>query len=266
MSNLTTAYGGNETLIENPYLCTLQTCDLSLASFSYLPSLPGNALYLAIFLLLFIAHAVLGSIYRTWGFLVALLFGLVRTSSTILYISYFATDSFSNGQALEIVGYLGRIMYHNNPFNDNNFLIYLVCVTIAPAFLTAGIYLCLARIVTVYGAQFSRFRPRTYTLIFCTFDFFSLVLQGLGGGIASTANSHSGSNLGKNIMIAGLAFQVVSLLIFGLCCGEFAMRLRANPAGWNAKYPALVHSTRFKSFLWGEQSPNPPPPPHQNKH
>jgi len=157
-------------------------------------------------------------------------------------------------------------MYHNNPFNDNNFLIYLVCVTIAPAFLTAGIYLCLARIVTVYGAQFSRFRPRTYTLIFCTFDFFSLVLQGLGGGIASTANSHSGSNLGKNIMIAGLAFQVVSLLIFGLCCGEFAMRLRANPAGWNAKYPALVHSTRFKSFLWGEQSPNPPPPPHQNKH
>lgn len=80
-------------------------------------------------------------------------------------------------------------MYHNNPFNDNNFLIYLVCVTIAPAFLTAGIYLCLARIVTVYGAQFSRFRPRTYTLIFCTFDFFSLVLQGLGGGIASTANS-----------------------------------------------------------------------------
>ena len=141
---------------------------------------------------------------------------------------------------------------HVNPFDNNAFLIYLICVTIAPALLTAAIYLCLARIVTVYGAHFSRFRPRTYTLIFCSCDLLSLVLQGLGGGVAATANSISGKNLGKNIMIAGLAFQVFSLLLFASCCGEFAWRLRTNKAARNPKFTSLVESRLFKYFLFGK--------------
>ena len=43
---------------------------------------------------------------------------------------------------------------------------YLICVTIASVFLTAAIYLCLARIVIVYGENLSIFRPRTYTILF----------------------------------------------------------------------------------------------------
>lgn len=144
-------------------------------------------------------------------------------------------------------------MLNKNPFDNNAFLIYLICVTIAPAFLTAAIYLCLARIVTVYGAQYSRFKPRTYTLTFCTFDLFSLILQGLGGGIAATAKSISGKNTGKDIMVAGLAVQVISLMVFTACCTEFALRLRSNKAGWNPEYPDLVHSSLFKTFLFCTQ-------------
>ena len=43
---------------------------------------------------------------------------------------------------------------------------YLICITIAPVFITASIYLCLARIIVVYGEHLSRFRPRFYTITF----------------------------------------------------------------------------------------------------
>merc|ERR1711939_1173666 len=45
------------------------------------------------------------------------------------------------GLVLEVIGYIGRILLHNDPFNDDNFLMYLVTLTIAPALLSASIYL-----------------------------------------------------------------------------------------------------------------------------
>ncbi|TAQ89123.1 hypothetical protein B7494_g2515 [Chlorociboria aeruginascens] len=232
MSNLTYSTGhntgyGNATLLANPELCTLQTCDLSMANFNYLPSVAGNAIFAVIFGLLIIGQVFLGVRYRTFGYMVAMLCGLI----------------------LEIVGYIGRVLLHNSPFDNNLFLIYLICLTIAPAFLTAAIYLCLSRIVIVYGAELSRFKPRTYTLVFCGCDLISLVLQGLGGGIASSANTTSSSNLGKNIMIAGLGFQVASLVLFVILCGEFAWRLRKFRESWSPKHLDLVHSRLFKLFL-----------------
>ena len=187
-----------------------------------------------------------------------------------MHISLFNTaeeDSWLVDKALEVIGYVGRVLVHVNPFDNNAFLIYLICVTIAPALLTAAIYLCLARIVTVYGAHLSWIRPRTYTLIFCSCDLLSLVLQGLGGGIAATANSTSGKNLGKNIMVAGLVFQVASLLLFAACCGEFAWRLRKNKAARNPKFTSLVESRLFKYFLCGmEHSVALPKIQETNKH
>lgn len=234
MSNLTHSNGhgtgyGNQTLLEFPELCTLQTCDLSMASFLYLPTVAGNAIYAAIFGVLVIAQIWLGIKHKTWGYMIAMIMGLV----------------------LEIIGYVGRIMIHNSPFDNNDFLMYLVTLTIAPALLTAAIYLCLARIVTVYGAHLSYFKPRTYTLIFCGCDLVSLVLQALGGALASTANTQSGSDLGKNIMLAGLGFQVFSLILFSACCTYFAVCVLKNKGTWNVRYIDLINSRLFKAFLCG---------------
>lgn len=124
-------------------------------------------------------------------------------------------------EAFEVIGYAERVLMHVNPSNNNAFLICLICVIIAPEILTAAIYLCLARIVAVYGVHLSRSRPLTCTLTFCSRDLLGLVLQGLGSGIAATAHSTSGKNLGKNVMVAGLAIQVFSLLLLATCCGEF---------------------------------------------
>jgi hypothetical protein len=173
-TNLTSEHNnqcyGNVTLcLNNDILCTLSTCDLTLAHFTYIPNLGANAFLAALFGACAVVQLGLGIRYKTWGFLVAAICGL----------------------ALEVIGYAGRVMISQNPFDKNNFLIYLVCLTIAPAFLSACIYLCLARIIVVYGETLSRFKPRFYTIVFCTCDFISLLLQAIGGAIASIATDYS---------------------------------------------------------------------------
>jgi hypothetical protein len=228
--NNNTGYG-NLTLLANPASCNLNTCDLTLAPIDYIPSLAGNAFYCAIFGLYLFINIYLGIKHKTWGYGVAMFFGLVG----------------------EIVGYAARVALNKSPFDPtgNDFIIYIVCLTIAPAFLSAAIYLCLGRIVVVFGESISRFRPRTYTLIFCFCDLFSLVLQGAGGGIASTATTYSTQQGGINTMLAGLSFQVVSLFIFASMSLEYAFRLYRNPMAWDTTHAALYNSTLFKSFLCG---------------
>jgi hypothetical protein len=229
--NNNTGYG-NITILENhDALCNSTLCDLTLAHFDYIPSLGGNALYAAIFGIYLVANVYLGMRHRAWGYMAAMFFGL----------------------AGETIGYTGRILLNQNPFDPtgNDFLIYLVCLTIAPALLSAAIYLCLARIVVVYGEHLSRFRPRTYTLIFCSCDLFSLVLQAAGGGIASGATTQSQDQMGINIMIAGLSFQVFSLALFATCCAEFAFRLWKSPRSWSMEHAGLYESRLFKAFLCG---------------
>jgi hypothetical protein len=95
MSNLTHSTGhgtgyGNITLLENPYLCTLQTCDLSLSSFLYRPTLAGNALFAGIFGVLLVGQVWLGIKHKTWGYMIAMILGLVRIS--ISTYSIFTTN------------------------------------------------------------------------------------------------------------------------------------------------------------------------------
>lgn len=235
MSNKTSSTGGhgqgtgNITLLLDPELCTIETCELNMSSFLYIPSLPGNAIMAAIFGILLVGQLGLGIKHKTWGYMVAMVMGFL----------------------LEIIGYSGRIILHNNPFSEAGFLQYLVTMTIAPAFLTAAIYLCLGRIVNVYGAHLSYFKPRTYTIVFCTFDFICLLLQAAGGAIASTAEDEDGSDLGRNIMIAGLIFQVVALGLFMLVGGYYAFCVYKGRGTWNQKYLDLVNTWLFKAFPIG---------------
>ena len=155
------------------------------------------------------------------------------------------------GLALEIVGYVGRIWIHSSPFTQNPFLINIIGLTIGPAFLAAAIYLCLSRIIVVYGESFSRFKPRTYSVSFMIADFVALVLQGAGGGIASTANDQATSDMGVDIMIAGLAWQVVSITLFGIVCADFAWRVRSGRGQKNPLFTSLRESTKWTLFLLG---------------
>jgi hypothetical protein len=69
------------------------------------------------------------------------------------------------GTLTEVLGYAGRVMSWKNPWAEIGFLMQICCLTIAPAFLAAGIYLCLRRIVYVFGKENSLIAPEWYTRI-----------------------------------------------------------------------------------------------------
>ena len=83
--------------------CTVKTCPLDLAQIiGYIPTLAGNSLFLGLFGLALILQVFLGIRFKTWGFLLGMVLGLL----------------------LEILGYLGRVELHNNPFSADWFKMY----------------------------------------------------------------------------------------------------------------------------------------------
>lgn len=129
---------------------------------------------------------------------------------------------------------------------------HIITLAIAPAFLSAAIYLCLSRIVVVFSEQVSRIKPRTYALVFATCDFISLVLQAAGGAILSGGETMSLKQMGVNILITGLSTQVVSLFLFIVLGAEYAIRLRRKPGVRNPEFEHLRSTTLFKAFLVGD--------------
>ncbi|KAL6231529.1 hypothetical protein BDW75DRAFT_42576 [Aspergillus navahoensis] len=217
--------------------CTPETCPLDWALIRYFPNMAGNILYLALFALMLLTQLYQGLRFRTWSYLA----------------------SMTCGALLEVIGYGGRLLLHSNPFNFSAFLQYLICLTIAPAFITAAIYLSFGRVIIIYGEQSSRLKAKSYAKIFVACDILCLVLQAAGGAITATAGRDQDSlrRTGINVMIAGLAAQVVCLAAFMILVGDYARRLlalrRGNYAspGNAASAGSLGGGWRWKGFLWG---------------
>ncbi|CAL1716726.1 unnamed protein product [Somion occarium] len=112
----------------------------------------------------------------------------------------------------ELIGWGGRLWSAISPLENNPFLIQIVCTIIAPTPFLAAIFMTFARLTKRLGVQYSRLSPRLYSRIFLTCDIISLIVQAAGGGLAASANDDAGSNLGANIMLGGIIFQLVSLI------------------------------------------------------
>lgn len=209
-------------------------CPMEWATIKYRPSMAGNVIYLLCFIALLGGQLFFGIRKKTWTYLGTICAGILG----------------------EIVGYIGRILLNRNPWSMDLFLTNLVSLTISPALFTAGIYLCLSRVIVAVGADNSRLKPKMYTYVFIGADLLALVLQAIGGGMASTAKDSDGSQQGVNIMIAGLVSQVVSMALFFAVWGDFVLRTRrAKKSGMlNHTQPPLygyLRSTKdFKLFQW----------------
>ncbi|KAI1378945.1 RTA1-domain-containing protein [Hypoxylon crocopeplum] len=228
--------GANATVVIPFRYCTPELCPYDKSFYQYRIDLAPNAAFTAMFSLSLLAFLAVFAFTRRGGtFTIAMALGLIS----------------------EIIGYAGRLMSWQNQWDENGFLIQICCLTIAPAFFAAGIYLCIRRIVFAFGPENSRIPPKFYTRIFIPCDIVSLILQAAGGGLAASA-FHTGksTDLGDNIMIAGLAFQVFTLLVFIALSVDFLInttrRHRALGSAALDQDPALVAvrgSWMFKGFL-----------------
>jgi RTA1 like protein len=132
---------------------------------------------------------------------------------------------------LELLGYIGRLMMHVNPWSVAGFEIQICCLVLAPTFMAAGVYLTMKHIINFVGPEYSRIRPKLYPWIFICCDICSIVIQAIGGGVAASSGTSSNANqsvvnAGDDLIVAGIAFQVFTMTICGILAVNYYMRLR----------------------------------------
>ncbi|KAL6716607.1 hypothetical protein ACLMJK_006174 [Lecanora helva] len=151
------------------------------------------------------------------------------------------------GIVSELIGWAGRTWSSQCPYNNDAFLMQISTLIIgmalffrntietsidkmckAPTFFTAAIYIILGRLIQIKGRHTSPISPKMYLYIFCTADVISLVVQAVGGGIASNASSEVNGNTkpGTDIMVAGILFQMASIIIFCVLGVNFLIKTR----------------------------------------
>lgn len=176
------------------------------------PSLKSAIGFTVVFSVFFLMTSVTSIFTHQWAFLTTWCFGLI----------------------VEIVGYAGRIWFHLDDNNNHAYIMQCVCITVAPCFLMAGVYLILSQLILIYGNHFSLLSPMTYSNLFGFFDIISLFVQGIGAGIASRPNENP--NLGRYIMIAGFAFQVFTMTVFQFFWYSFLWKIYQSKRHFNEQH------------------------------
>ncbi|GLI80428.1 hypothetical protein PoHVEF18_008783 [Penicillium ochrochloron] len=171
-------------------------CPVQATTYGYYPNFGGNIFFTVFFGILGVLQIGYGIYFRTWTFMVAL----------------------GAGAIMEMAGYVGRVLMNSNPWDESAFKLQIVCLVLAPTFVAAGVYLTLKHIVLNLGPEHSKLKPRLFTWIFISCDVGSLILQAAGGGVAAAAGKTNQKLLkaGDDIIIAGIAFQVVTMAVCGL--------------------------------------------------
>ncbi|KAM9939931.1 hypothetical protein OXX80_000597 [Metschnikowia pulcherrima] len=161
------------------------------ALYKYDLSRPGNVIFLATFLVIA-------------GFNSFMAFRSKQTWYNV---------SFCVGYGLEVIGYLGRVLGFINNESTGYYVMQSLCLTVAPAFIMAGIYFLFAQNVAVHGRQYSLLKPMWYSYFFITIDVVSIFVQGGGGGLVSAGDGNM-QNLGNIIMFIGILVQIIAITIF----------------------------------------------------
>jgi len=201
-------------------------CPVEAQLYGYAPNLAVNLFFTIFFCVTTIIHLVIGIRYRTWFFMAAVGFGCLS----------------------ECVGYAGRIIMHYNVWNEIGLNMQIDCLIQGPAYYSAGIYLTLKHIVLNIEPSYSRLKASRYTWIFISGDAISLCIQAVGGGIAA-ANNNKLLNVGTNIMISGIIFQVIVLIVFGYLLLEYFTRVFQHRKELGHTALATLESHHFRWFI-----------------
>ncbi|KAH7074356.1 RTA1 like protein-domain-containing protein [Paraphoma chrysanthemicola] len=181
--------------------CTFELCTIDESVYRYRPSLPANIVFAAIFSIATIVHIVLGLRWKTPWVMWCMILSCTH----------------------EVAGYVARILLWVNPWSFGAFITQIIAITQAPIFYCAAIYVMLGKSITFHAPTLARFPVKYFVWIFLPCDIVSLVLQGVGGSLS--ASSSGSSQVGVDIAMAGLIFQVITLVAFSVLFGDFLVRL-----------------------------------------
>lgn len=207
-------------------------CPVGATVLGYVPNLGSSIFFAVAFGLCLFACLGLGIWKRTWTYCAAI----------------------SVGVLLECLGYIGRALMHDNVWNKNAFQIQICCIIIAPTFICAAIYLTLKHVALALNPELSRLAPRWYPRLFLPADLSCLIVQAIGGGVAAAASreDQSAAANGNRTIIAGVALQVVVLLLFGVMGADYYVRVRQYMRGPDVDPAALSvwRDSKFRQFVF----------------
>ncbi|KAI5862623.1 RTA1 like protein-domain-containing protein [Durotheca rogersii] len=190
-------------LIRDPNNCHRELIDGWLPPYGFRPSLAAGITFCVLFAVAFFGHAVQSLRFKKW-------------TSILLAI----------GALTETIGWAGRTWSSQCPYNQNAFLMQITTLIIGPTFFTAALYVLLGIFIVRLGRASSLISARMYAIVFCTCDVISLVVQAVGGAIASMEAGEIGGDTwpGTYIMVAGIAFQLLTMTVFALLVIDFVRR------------------------------------------
>lgn len=150
---------------------------------------------------------------------------------------------------------------------------------IGPTPLLAADFIIFGLIVPRLGEEYSRLSGMWYAKIFLTcvrsnfsrhlgplfkldYDFhfqdsIALIVQAVGGGIASSATTLQGTVNGGHIMLGGIVFQLVVAIFYSFLVMEFLTRwaldkpLKGRVSTWERKNEKVAMDARMKTMLMG---------------
>ncbi|RJE18248.1 RTA1 domain protein [Aspergillus sclerotialis] len=195
--------------------------------YRYTPSIPAAVVFVVVFALLSIAHLII----------------LIR-NRTYIFIPFFI------GLLFECAGYAARIASHFDTEALAPYIVQTLLILIAPPLFAASIYMTLGRILRHLHAEDKSIVPvRFLTKIFVSGDVISFLLQAAGGGYMA-AGTLSAMETGSNIVIGGLAVQLVFFSLFVFVSALFHWRMKKQP-----DYDSITVSsvpTRWAKFITWE--------------
>ncbi|KAF4562635.1 hypothetical protein EYR40_009863 [Pleurotus pulmonarius] len=177
--------------------------ELIRSPYGYVPTRYVAIIFIVLFSLSTLAHTAQASIFRTWWL--------------------FPTACLAG--AVEVLGWSGRLWSSYNVGNSDAFQIQITATILAPTPLVAANFIILGRIITRLGPVYSRLSPKWYTIVFLCCDIVSLVIQGVGGGMAAVASDkNEDPTPGGNTMLGGIIFQMIAIAFYVVLALEFFMR------------------------------------------
>lgn len=154
------------------------------------------------------------------------LFGLstlVHLGQAIWSRKWYLIPTLVLGGCGEIIGWSARLWSAKNVYNPTPFLMQISSTIISPTFLAAANFIILGTIIKRTGTQYSRLSPNAYAIIFISIDVIALVVQAIGGGMASAETQKVGGDpdKGGHVMLIGIIIQLVEIFVYAFLAADF---------------------------------------------
>ncbi|WFD36299.1 hypothetical protein MCUN1_003178 [Malassezia cuniculi] len=153
------------------------------------------------------------------------------------------------GTFAEAAGYVMRIYGNHDPFLRDPYVAMMCLLIITPCLFAAVHFATLGRIMTLFPARFSPFKPVIITPFFVTIDVASLVIQGIGAGMSGTAESADDAHSGSMIVVGGVALQLAGYLVFDALFVYFYLHVHKENHPLVERYRPLMVGIFSSSML-----------------